>query len=245
METKKTPKANLESKRPTWLLVGYVVVLAFMFVAFEWTRDIRVDTSGRIAENVFEQDMEIPLTRQPEVTPPPPPQVTPINDVLTIIDDDATAEETNFASSEETGEDVVIKHIPVTVDEEVVVEDEIFVIVEENPQFPDGGTAGLLQYLGNTTYQVEEGQEDNFLIWIKEFYLPEVEKTGALHTPRIVRVLSHREEGSTCYSLQFEVENSGILHRWHMEQGVKLNEELVKIFQDKVVGFPTLMEVIE
>ena len=148
METKKTPKANLENKRPTWLLVGYVTVLAFMFVAFEWTRDIRVDTSGRIAENVFEQDMEIPLTRQPEVTPPPPPQVTPINDVLTIIDDDATAEETNFASSEETGEDVVIKHIPVTVDEEVVVEDEIFVIVEENPQFPDGGTAGLLQYLG-------------------------------------------------------------------------------------------------
>lgn len=54
METKKTPKANLENKRPTWLLVGYVTVLAFMFVAFEWTRDIRVDTSGRIAENVFE-----------------------------------------------------------------------------------------------------------------------------------------------------------------------------------------------
>ena len=148
METKKTPKANLENKRPTWLLVGYVTVLAFMFVAFEWTRDVRVDTSGRITENVFEQDMEIPLTRQPEVTPPPPPQVTPINDVLTIIDDDDTAEETNFASSEETGEDVVIKHIPVTVDEEVVVEDDIFVIVEENPQFPDGGTAGLLQYLG-------------------------------------------------------------------------------------------------
>lgn len=148
METKKTPKANLENKRPTWLLVGYVTVLAFMFVAFEWTRDVRVDTSGRITENVFEQDMEIPLTRQPEVTPPPPPQVTPINDVLTIIDDDDTAEETNFASSEETGEDVVIKHIPVTVDEEVVVEDDIFVIVEENPQFPDGGTVGLLQYLG-------------------------------------------------------------------------------------------------
>ena len=148
METKKTPKANLESKRPTWLLVGYVTVLAFMFVAFEWTRDIRVDTSGRINENVFEQDMEIPLTRQPELTPPPPPQVTPINDVLTIIDDDATAEETNFASLEETGEDVVIKHIPVTVDEEVVVEDDIFVVVEENPQFPNGGTAGRLQYVG-------------------------------------------------------------------------------------------------
>ena len=185
METKKTPKANLENKRPTWLLVGYVTVLAFMFVAFEWTRDIRVDTSGRIAENVFEQDMEIPLTRQPEVAPPPPPQVTPINDVLTIIDDDATAEETNFASSEETGEDVVIKHIPVTVDEEVVVEDEIFVIVEENPQFPDGGTAGLLQYLGKNikypTIPQENGTQGRVTV---QFV---VNKDGSIVDVKVIR----------------------------------------------------------
>ncbi|MCD7941788.1 MAG: energy transducer TonB [Bacteroides intestinalis] len=185
METKKTPKANLENKRPTWLLVGYVTVLAFMFVAFEWTRDIRVDTSGRINENVFEQDMEIPLTRQPEVTPPPPPQVTPINDVLTIIDDDATAEETNFASSEETGEDVVIKHIPVTVDEEVVVGDEIFVIVEENPQFPDGGTAGLLQYLGKNikypTIPQENGTQGRVTV---QFV---VNKDGSIVDVKVIR----------------------------------------------------------
>ncbi|GAA6433452.1 MULTISPECIES: energy transducer TonB [Bacteroides] len=185
METKKTPKANLENKRPTWLLVGYVTVLAFMFVAFEWTRDVRVDTSGRITENVFEQDMEIPLTRQPEVTPPPPPQVTPINDVLTIIDDDDTAEETNFASSEETGEDVVIKHIPVTVDEEVVVEDDIFVIVEENPQFPDGGTAGLLQYLGKNikypTIPQENGTQGRVTV---QFV---VNKDGSIVDVKVIR----------------------------------------------------------
>lgn len=185
METKKTPKANLENKRPTWLLVGYVTVLAFMFVAFEWTRDVRVDTSGRITENVFEQDMEIPLTRQPELTPPPPPQVTPINDVLTIIDDDATAEETNFASSEETGEDVVIKHMPVTVDEEVVVEDDIFVIVEENPQFPDGGTAGLLQYLGKNikypTIPQENGTQGRVTV---QFV---VNKDGSIVDVKVIR----------------------------------------------------------
>lgn len=185
METKKTPKANLENKRPTWLLVGYVTVLAFMFVAFEWTRDVRVDTSGRITENVFEQDMEIPLTRQPEVTPPPPPQVTPINDVLTIIDDDDTAEETNFASSEETGEDVVIKHISVTVDEEVVVEDDIFVIVEENPQFPDGGTAGLLQYLGKNikypTIPQENGTQGRVTV---QFV---VNKDGSIVDVKVIR----------------------------------------------------------
>lgn len=95
----------------------------------------------------------------------------------------------------------------------------------------------------NTTYHVEEGQERNFLIWLQEYYLPEVEKNGILHAPRITRVLSHREEGE-CYSVQFEVEDSARLHKWHREQGVKLNAEMLKVFSEKVVGFPTLMEVI-
>ncbi|MDO4164303.1 MAG: DUF4286 family protein [Bacteroides sp.] len=97
----------------------------------------------------------------------------------------------------------------------------------------------------NTTYHVEESQEKYFLIWIKEYYFPEVEKMGVLHAPRMARVLSHREEGSACYSVQFEVESSAQLHQWHREQGVLLNDELLKVFKDKVVGFPTLMEVIE
>lgn len=147
MEVKKAPKANLESKKPTWLLVGYVIVLAFMFVAFEWTRDVRIDTRGAIIENVFEQDMEMPITSQPELAPPPPPPVTPINDVLTIIDDESELEETILATTEETGEDVEIKHIPVTVDEVLPVEDEIFEVVEDKPEFSDGGAAGLMRYL--------------------------------------------------------------------------------------------------
>ena len=85
---------------------------------------------------------------------------------------------------------------------------------------------------------------NNFLIWIKECYIPEIEKYGALKSPRLCRILSHRDEG-TSYSLQWEVESSGVLHRWHLEQGVKLNEELSKTFKDKAIGFPTLMEVIE
>jgi len=95
----------------------------------------------------------------------------------------------------------------------------------------------------NTTYHVDAGQEQYFLIWMQEFYLPEVEKSEMLKSPKIMRVLSHRDEGE-CFSVQFEVEDSATLHRWHKEQGVKLNEELVNLFKNKVVGFPTLMEII-
>ncbi|MDY4250168.1 DUF4286 family protein [Bacteroides pyogenes] len=96
----------------------------------------------------------------------------------------------------------------------------------------------------NTTFQVEDDAHDNFLIWIKESYIPEIEAHGVLKSPRLCRILSHRDEGSS-YSLQWEVENSGLLHRWHFEQGARLNGELTKIFKDKVIGFPTLMEVVE
>lgn len=95
----------------------------------------------------------------------------------------------------------------------------------------------------NTTFQVEDDIHDNFLIWIKECYIPEIERYGVLKSPRLCRILSHREDG-TSYSLQWEVESSEILHRWHLNQGTKLNGELAKIFKNKVVGFPTLMEVI-
>ena len=61
MEVKKSPKADLEGKKSTWLLVGYVVVLAFMFVAFEWTqRDVKIDTSQAVGDVVFEEEILLP-----------------------------------------------------------------------------------------------------------------------------------------------------------------------------------------
>ena len=39
-----------------------------------------------------------------------------------------------------------------------------------------------------TTFQVDDDVHDTFLIWIKESYIPEVEKQGATRAPRIYRV---------------------------------------------------------
>ena len=147
MEIKKTPKADLENKKSTWLLVGYVIVLAFMFVAFEWTkRDIKIDTSQAITDLVFEEEI-IPITEQPEQVAPPPPEAPSIAETLTIVDDDADVEETTIATSEETNQAVEIKYVPVAVEEEEPEEQTIFEVVEQMPEFPNGGMAGLMQYL--------------------------------------------------------------------------------------------------
>ena len=161
MEIKKTPKADLENKKSTWLLVGYVIVLAFMFIAFEWTkRDIKIDTSQAITDLVFEEEI-IPITEQPEqAAPPPPPAAPPIAETLTIVEDDADVEETTIATSEETNQAVEIKYVPVAVEEEEPEEQTIFEVVEQMPEFPNGGMAGLMQYLSKNIKYPTIAQED-------------------------------------------------------------------------------------
>lgn len=161
MEIKKTPKADLENKKSTWLLVGYVIVLAFMFIAFEWTkRDIKIDTSQAITDLVFEEEI-IPITEQPEqAAPPPPPAAPPIAETLTIVEDDADVEETTIATSEETNQAVEIKYVPVAVEEEEPEEQTIFEVVEQMPEFPNGGMAGLMQYLSKNIKYPTIAQEN-------------------------------------------------------------------------------------
>lgn len=162
MEVKKSSKADLEGKRSTWLLVGYVLALAVMFIAFEWTeRDVKIDMSQAVSDLVFEEEIEIPITeQQPEVVTPPPPEAPSIAETLTIVEDDADIEETAIASSEETGQAVEIKYVPVEVEEEEPEEQTIFEVVEEMPQFPEGGQAGLMKYLSSNIKYPTIAQEN-------------------------------------------------------------------------------------
>ena len=160
MEIKKSPKADLENKKSTWMLIGYVIVLAFMFVAFEWTkRDIKIDTSQAIADVIFEEEI-IPITEQPEEVAPPPPEAPSIAETLTIVEDDANVEETNIASTEDVGQKVEIKYVPVAVEEEEPEEQTIFEVVEQMPEFPNGGQAGLMQYLAKNIKYPTIAQEN-------------------------------------------------------------------------------------
>lgn len=115
MEVKKSPKADLEGKKTQWLLIGYVVVLAFIFVAFEWTeRDIKIDTLRMVAQIEFEEEM-IPITQQEEKPAPPPVEVPKQAEILKIVDDEADVQETAIASTEDTGQKVEVKYVPVEV----------------------------------------------------------------------------------------------------------------------------------
>ena len=96
----------------------------------------------------------------------------------------------------------------------------------------------------NTTYSMPVSDARNFVIWVQETMLPAIEQDGVLDEPRLLRVLSHHDEQTECFSLQLSVPNSAILHKWLLRQGQPLAEEMKRVFDDRIAGFSTLMEEV-
>lgn len=96
----------------------------------------------------------------------------------------------------------------------------------------------------NTTYQMAEADARAFVVWAHEVYLPQVHSQGQLRHGRLTRILSHKEEGSECFAIQFETDSTATLHAWFVRQGQQLNQEMLRVFENRVVGFSTIMEEI-
>lgn len=96
----------------------------------------------------------------------------------------------------------------------------------------------------NITFQVDFNDSQEFVVYLHEKYIPTVESDGQLKNARLCRILSHRDGESECFSLQLECESTSVLHTWFLSVGNKLNEEIKQIFSNRVIGFPTMMEVI-
>lgn len=97
----------------------------------------------------------------------------------------------------------------------------------------------------NTTFQTDAEDAKNLVVYLHEKYIPEAMKSGVMRNARMCRILSHHDDGSECFSVQMEVEDMAQLHKWYSSDGAALNSEMLKLFKNKVVGFPTMMEVIE
>lgn len=186
MEIKKSPKADLEGKKSTWVLIGLVLILAAMFVAFEWSeRDVQITADSGIVEASFDEEM-IPITEQEEPKQaPPPPEAPKVEEVLQIAENDANVEESTIQSSEDNNTAVEIKYVPVEVEEEEEPEEQqIFQVVEEMPEYP-GGMAECLKFLAKNikypTIAQENGVQGRVIV---QFV---VNRDGSIVDPVVMR----------------------------------------------------------
>ena len=185
MEIKKSERADLERGKSTSLLIGFVMALAVMFVALEWTqRQVQDDSEIYGVKDVSLNEEMVPITLPEKKTVPPPPAAVTQADILEIVDDDAEVEEDIMASTEDQVEWVDLDEIDYVEVEPEPEEEEIFMVVEDAPEFP-GGTQALLDYLRkNIKYPPicrENGIQGRVLVSFV------VNKDGAIVEPQVVK----------------------------------------------------------
>ena len=128
-----------------FIQIGMVISLLIAWLAFEHkSYDKReIDPSLLNREVVVDEEM-VEITKQEEQKPQPvemPKQTTQ----LEIVEDDVEVEDIEINAEVEQNE-VIEEYVPVEIEDEEVVEQEIFKIVEEMPAFP-GGEAKLMEYV--------------------------------------------------------------------------------------------------
>lgn len=143
MELKKNPKADLAGKSGLFMNIGLTVSLLLTLVAFEWRSYDRGDLLdlGQV-EDDFEDIMEIPPTEQP---PPPPPKVQ-LPEIIEVPDEEEIEEEIEVELDVEVTEETVIEDIVFEEAPEEENVDEVFTIVEDQPEFP-GGMQAFFKYV--------------------------------------------------------------------------------------------------
>ncbi|MEA4982554.1 MAG: energy transducer TonB [Paludibacter sp.] len=152
MDIKKSSKASLEDKKTIYTLMGFIVALSLIYIAFEWTKK-EVSIYEDVSSEVLIED-EIEIVQTAEALPPPPaPEVPEVIEVLNVVEDDVETAEIVIDTEDDKNKQVVIQ-APVQV---AVVEEEsevVFMVVESMPSFP-GGDAALFKYLSdNIKYPV-------------------------------------------------------------------------------------------
>ncbi|WP_394287157.1 energy transducer TonB [Bacteroides pyogenes] len=184
MEAKKSRKAAIENQRSSWLLMGVVVALAFMFVSFEWTRqDVKLAAYSSAHDPIFEEVL-IPITHPEEKLEPPPPPDTKVTDVFNIVANDEEVETAMTISSEDEGKPYEVVWIPPVVETKEVEEDVIVVHAEVMPEFP-GGTSALMKYLStHIKYPAVSQEIGAYGRVIVQFV---VDRDGTITDPVVVR----------------------------------------------------------
>lgn len=154
MEIKKSAKADLERGKGLSLLLGLLVALSVVFVGLEWRSAVaQAQTTDRgFNAQEIEDVMNIEDQQKPEEPEPEPQQAQQVEiqlpDDIKVVSNDKEVIKPTIISVDQD-KPLPPPNIPfgtknVQADEDV--DQTVFEIVEENPEFP-GGNEGLAAYL--------------------------------------------------------------------------------------------------
>ena len=225
MQIKKNPKANLENYSKLFMQLGLVLALLVVYLAIEKkTYDRVIDDLGLATYNIEddEQTVEIEQVKPPEQQTPPPP--TP--DKIEVVEDEEEVEETVIESTEtDEKEAIKVERIVEVDEEEDMMEDVPFAIIEDVPIFP--GCKG-------TKAQLKECLQDKITQHVNRKFNSELASDLGL-TPGVKKIF-----------VMFKIDKTGNItdvqarapHKRLQDEAIRVVESLPKMIPGKQRGRP-------
>ncbi len=185
MEIKKSPKADLEGKKGIFFEVGLALALAILLFAFEWKSSTEeISQFQTVAEEQIEDEI-IPITQQMVKPPPPPPAAPKLSDLLNIVEDESSIdEELEIEDADDESDNTEIQDISDfgDYDGEDTGEENIFMVVEDMPQFPGGN---VTKWIAKNVKYPQLAQENG--IQGKVYIKFVIEKDGSITDVQVSR----------------------------------------------------------
>ena len=192
MLVKKSHRARLSPYRKLFFQLGMILTLLLIYVALEWkTVDRHISDFDQVSVQT-EEFIEIPMTQRIlDVKPPPPP---PAPEKIEIVADEEEIIETVLESTETDEAEFVevteYEDIEEIIEEEELVKDIPFAIIEEAPVYPGckGNKEELKQCLQDQInkhvlkyFKTELAQELGLTVGKKKVYVQfKIDKTGKI-----------------------------------------------------------------
>jgi periplasmic protein TonB len=159
MKTKKTEKADLKNKQGLFFQVGLVVALGIVIAAFSWESS-ELPERMLLTTTIPEDISEWAQVKRIELPEPPKPVEKRQAQAIEIVDDRINLIDEPTIDATEGDQNIGV--IPIAMNEENTddTEKEIFVKVEDMPEFP-GGEKALLKTIMSGVVYPESAKEIN------------------------------------------------------------------------------------
>ncbi len=96
----------------------------------------------------------------------------------------------------------------------------------------------------NVTVKVQPGIADEWVRWMKEEHMPELQRTGLITDYRLCRLLEQDEADGRTYSAQYFCDSLEDYHDYINRHAPAMRDKAQKKFGDKFIAFRTVMEVV-
>jgi protein TonB len=158
MHVKKSKTNNLEKKRGLFFQIGLIVTLSLIFLAFEWTtvRTHTMDLNYLSRGEIIEELAEVTTHQKKKIPEMPKPQIIKVIEEVTNETEVDEVLEISMEITDETVNvlDLIIEDDPDEGSEEPV----IFIVAEQQPEFP-GGLNALYNYLAENLDYPDKAKE--------------------------------------------------------------------------------------